>query len=64
MEDEFRKRINVLDHKSGLEGARLEVMELTARLGWIIEDKPDPLGWTLVRPYPMDEESMRLLAQF
>ena len=64
MEDNYRKRINTQDYKSGLDGARSEVMELTTRQGWIVEDKPDALGWNLVRPYPMDEESKRLLALF
>lgn len=59
-----RRRVDVKNYKTGAKGARCAVMALTNRWGWIVEDKPDPLGWTLVKPYPMDEEAKRLLAMF
>lgn len=59
-----RRRVEKKNYKTGIKGARCAVMALTTRWGWIIEDKPDQLGWTLVKPYQMDEESKRLLASF
>ena len=58
-----RRRVDVKNYKTGAKGARCAAMALSSRWGWIVECK-DPMGWSLVKPYPMDDESKRLLALF
>lgn len=58
-----RRRVDVKNYKTGVKGARCAVMALTIRWGWIVESR-DPMGWTLVKPYQMNEESKRLLSLF